>query len=98
MNTIRLEAWASFHLRRDVTVQECADATGYGSRGQFSKRSRSGELPLNRVAAALEYWADEAAEAGIVFNLTDALIEMGYLPVPIKFRGQPARPDLSADW
>lgn len=81
----KLETWASFVLRRDVTVEEGATATGY-SRNQFSRRSRDGELPLPRVAAALDYWADEAEEAGVTLNITDALIEMGYIPQPTRHR------------
>lgn len=81
MKTMKLETYVGYMLRREVETQEAAEATGY-SRNAFSSHSRKGTLKLDRIEAGLEYWRAEAEEQGVTLNLTDALVEMGYLPAP----------------
>lgn len=81
MKTMKLETYVGYMLRREVTTQEAAEATGY-SRNAFSSHSRKGTLDNERIERAFDYWRDEAAELGIELNLTNALIEMGYIPAP----------------
>lgn len=86
---MKLETYVGYMLRHEVTTQEAAAATGY-SRNAFSSHSRAGTLPIDRIHAAFEHWQEEAAGQGADLNLTDALVEMGYLPAPTQdFRPAP---------